>query len=695
MVAMSLPRSSLVRTALLLSSVLLAVACSEDRCATTECAIAGAVCSPDDGMCHCGSLAGAVCGEGEYCDASAGTCSDVPPPVCSAGTRWEPGTQAFAESTSWGIEGALGSRIEAVDYDGDGWTDLLVRGIPAGWEEFTTGGARKTWLLRNTGEGRFEDVTEASGLLTPRGGASGGRPVEVVAWGDVDGDGDLDAYLGVNTVDLDGANRGETSEIMLQDEPGHFVVGPDSAIRSVELIDSPAAASFVDYDLDGDLDLWVGQHNYTSSSGAVVFQQDRLWRNDGTGRFDDVTIEAGLETEGWRLLADLNEARAHSRAWSSAACDLNGDGLSELLVASYGRAPNHLWQARRDGDAVVYANESIASGYAFDDDQTWQDNQFARCYCRDNPMAEGCAGVPAPVLAMCSPNWSHDNDRNAFRLGGNSGSTICSDVDNDGDVDLLTTEIRHWWAGPGSDGAELLVNEGGSDVRFTRPGREAVGLVVPHADPTVWDEGLITAAIFDFDLDGWADVWLGGSEYEGNYGLLYHQESALSFREVPITEGIDHHRAQGVVAADFDRDGDLDVIVGHSRARCGPPATDCYPTAQPRFFENVAGDGGNWAQLRLEGAGGSSVNGAAIGARVSVTAGGVTQTREVQGGHGHYGDQGDLVLTFGLGAACEADVTVRWPDAALTTESFRVSAGHRFRVRPGVRPVLDDVAAAD
>jgi hypothetical protein len=48
------------------------------------------------------------------------------------------------------------------------------------------------------------------------------------------------------------------------------------------------------------------------------------------------------------------------------------------------------------------------------------------------------------------------------------------------------------------------------------------------------------------------------------------------------------------------------------------------------------------------------------------------------------------VLTFGLGAACEADVEVRWPDAALTTETFRVSAGHRFRVRPGVRPTLDE-----
>ncbi len=688
MSAMFFSRSSLVSTLLALSSSLFALACSEDRCALIECAVAGAVCSPDDGMCHCGSADGAVCGDGEYCYAETETCSDVPLPVCGAGTRWEPGERAFEESTSWGLEGVTGNRIEAIDYDGDGWTDLLVRKIPAAFDDFAAGGARQTWLLRNTGEGRFEDVTEASGLLTPRGGASGGRPVEVVAWGDVDGDGDLDAYLGMNTVDVAGLNQGETSEIMIQDAPGHFVVGPDSAIRFVDQVDAPAGATFVDYDLDGDLDLWVGQHNYTSPGGTTYFRQDRLWRNDGTGGFEDVTIEAGLETEEWRDFAALDEARSHSRAWSSAACDLNDDGLPELLVASYGRAPNHLWQARREGGAITFSNESIASGYAFDENQSWEDNQFARCFCQGNPTAEGCAGVPAPTV-LCSPNWAHDNDRHPFRLGGNSGSTICSDLDNDGDIDLLTTEIRHWWAGEGADHAELLVNRGEADARFHRPGREATGLVVPHADPTEWDEGLITATIFDFDLDGWTDVWLGGSEYPGNHGLLYHQDGPLQLREVPITDGIDQHRAQGGAVADFDRDGDLDFLVGHSRSRCGAP-DDCYETTQVRMFENRAGDGGNWAQLRLEGAGSATVNGSAIGARVSVTAGGITQTREVEGGHGHDGEQGDLVLTFGLGTACEADVSVRWPDATLTTETFRVSSGHRFRVRPGVPPTLDD-----
>ncbi len=669
---------SLARSFVLSLSLL--VACEPagpDLCAEVTCALEGTVCAPEDGLCHCGDVTGERCEAGYACDATASEC--VIPDNCRASGRWSPGTTAFAEITdAAGLTGVLGVRMSAIDYDGDGWTDLFVRN-PSGWDDFGEGGTRFTWLMRNRGDGTFEDVTEASGILTPRTGLPGGRPVEVHAFGDVDGDGDLDVYLGLPNTDAS-RTMGETSEIMLQQADHTFALGPEgSALRRVEAYDSVASASFTDVDLDGDLDLWTPHHGFTTASGTFTFQGDHLYLNDGSGFFTDETDAMGLTTSGWTTLDVINEGRAHSRAWAGAACDLNGDGYPELLAASYGRAPNHLWQA--NGDGAGYTNRSVASGYAYDDNEVWQDDQFARCYCASNRAAAGCADVPTPTVG-CADNWNHDTGREPFRLGGNSGTTSCGDVDNDGDLDLLTSEIAHWWAGQGSDGAELVVN--GGDATFTRPGRDAMSIVMPHDDPGGWNEGIMTNALFDFDNDGWLDLFFGMSDYPGNHAELFHQDSALVFSEVPRELGIDHHRSHGVAIADFDRDGDLDVLLGHSRARCGAP-DDCYPTFQVRLFDNLLA--GNFLSLDLEGA---TANRSAIGARITVVAGGVTMTREIEGGHGHYGLQDDLVQHFGLGDACEAEVTIRWPIAGLPTQTFTVPAGHRFFVRQDEAPVLAD-----
>jgi enediyne biosynthesis protein E4 len=663
-------------------------------CARVTCG-AGAVCSEADGLCHCATPEGLVCVPGQRCGRVSGTlCEPDVEPVCTAGTRWAPGVQAFREATSaWGLDaiGAEGVLLSVTDLDGDGWADLLVRRGGTRSDVFDPDEpVRHHWVLRNTGLGTFEDVTEASGLLATRSlyEAPLGRPAELMASADVDNDGDLDIYTGLTNADPM-VSRRETAEVMLNAGDGAFAFGPtDNPVRREGQLEAASGATFVDFDRDGFIDLLVTHINTTEpGTGRVRFLQDRLYRGDGTGRFVDVTDEVGLGTEDWVEIPVLNEGRAHSRAWASAACDLDGDGLSELLVASYGRAPNHLWQAVLvPGDegggegAVRFENRSVASGYAYDDDLTWTDNEFARCYCQSDRSAEGCADVPPPRI-QCSPNWSHDQDREPFRLGGNSATTTCADFNNDGHLDLITGEIRHAWAGSGADGSEILVNTGESPVRFERPGNEATGLAIAHR-VAFWDEGHMTNAVLDFDNDGWLDLYQGASDYPGNRGLLYHQAAPLSFVEVPPALGVDHNRSHGVVAADFDRDGDLDLIVGHSRARCDATApNDCYATAQIRFFENVLGDRGNWLQLVLEG--GPGTNRAAIGARVSVTAGGFTQTREVGGGHGLYGTQGDLVQHVGLGAACEAEVTVRWPNAALTTETFTLAAGHRYHVVEG------------
>ncbi len=625
--------------------------------------------------------------------------------VCTDGTRWSAGNVVFVEATSqWGLDGVEGVRLAAVDFDGDGWTDLVVRRGGATPDDFGTQPAccatkdcaegtqctmRHTWLLRNTKTG-FEDVTQSSGVVTPRQGDPAlGRPGPLWAFADVDNDGDLDLYTGLS--ETKDAPQTETSEIMLNNGDGSFSLGPvDSALR-VETGDVTAGAAFVDYDRDGLVDLWLPQNSYNNSP-----RQDHLYRGDGVGRFVDVTDSLGMTTKSWNALSDLNEGLAHSNAWSALACDLNGDGSAELLAASYGRAPNHLWQGGNAANGWQFLNRSVVSGYAFDHRVDWSDNESARCWCKLHPADDDCEGVPAPQYIKCSVDadafrWNHQYDRQAFRLGGNSAATICGDVDNDGDMDLLTTEIVHWDVGSTSDPSELLFNDGQFETVFARPGNEATGLTREH-DVVSWNDGDMSGALFDFDNDGWLDVYIGSSDYPGAKGLLYQNVDGSTFAAVPFTEGIDHNRSHGIAVADFDRDGDLDVVVGHSRSRCGG-ANDCYPTTQVRMFLNQFAQAGNWVQLGLTG--GDFTNRSAIGARVTVsTADGVKRTHEIGGGHGHYGAQQDLVLHFGLGTACEADVTVRWPDGALTEQSFTVLSGYRFLVTQGQEPeaIVDPLA---
>lgn len=622
--------------------------------------------------------------------AGGGVDNPLPPAICHAGgTKWQAGTKAFNDSTAaWKLDtiGVYGTRLAAVDFDGDGFPDLVVRKGGIIPDNFADPMGRTTWLLRNKHDGTFEDVTLASEFRKTRKGMDPniGRPGDVVAFGDVDNDGDLDAYTGLTN---DKAKpQTETSELMLNQGNGTFALGPEaSALRAKPPIyDVPAGASFIDFDRDGLLDLWVSQN-----SSAGVPQQDRLYKGDGKGGFVDVTVAQGLKTKGWSYTASgidsLNKGLSHTNAWSAAACDLNGDGNAELLAASYGRAPNHLWQSKGSSGGFQFQNQSVASGYAFDENQNWSDNESARCWCKLHPSDVDCEGVPAPKYITCKQDsdafrWNHQYDRNPFRLGGNSGTTLCADLNNDGKIDLVTGEIAHWDVGQSSDKAEILLNTGESDVHFTRPGIKESGLDRAHVNG--WNEGIMTSSVLDFDNDGWLDLYLGNSDYPGNFGLLYHQVSPGQFEAVPLADGIDHHRSHGSAVADFDRDGDLDIVVGHSHSRCDE---ECYPTQQVRFFENVMGQEGNYVELSLTG--GPLTNRSAIGARVTLVAGGVTQTREVEGGHGHYGMQDDLTLHFGLGEACEAEVTIRWPDATLTTQTFKLVAGYRFTVTQGEDPV--------
>lgn len=598
------------------------------------------------------------------------------PDRCTAGTVWSPGQPAFRDaSADWGLTeiNAEGVRISAADLDGDGWLDLFARRAGLKNDRFEEN-TRATWLLRNTGNRQFEDITRSSGLVRGKYEFDDkvGRPADVTVFGDIDNDGDLDAFSGFT-------NDGTVAEgavLMLNNGNATFEpYGPAVDFHKPLTKEAIGGAAFTDINRDGRLDLWIGY-------GAVdnVPQQDRLYVQQPDGRFVDETIARGLGSRPWSSPEDLNNALAHTNAWSAAACDLNNDGTPELLSSSYGRAPNHLWLSSPDR----YLNHSKASGYAYDNNQDWSDNLSARCYCEANRTAAGCESVPSPGNINCSSvrGWNHERDTQAFRLGGNSGTTVCADLNNDGHLDLLTTEIVHWDVGANSDASDILLNDG--HATFTRPGQQNLGLT--RTRPPGWNDGDITAAILDFDNDGRNDILVASTDYPDTRAHLYHQQSDGTFQAVPPNLGIDLTSAHGVVTGDFDRDGDLDLIVGHSANRCSSGSHCLEPGARHiRLFENLSAQNGNAIQILLEG---TSANRAAIGARLTASYNGTLQAHEVQGGHGHYGLQNDRLVHVGLGTACTADITVRWPNAEGGEAQATLQAGYRYLWREGQPPTV-------
>ncbi len=249
----------------------------------------------------------------------------------------------------------MGSGTALIDYDNDGDLDVfLVQGGPLQDGAGPPGRAQATSkLFRNdlpkAGDGRrtphFTDVTDRAGVgLTAYGMGT--------AVGDYDNDGDLDLFVTSFGPETLYRNNGDGSftDVTVQ-------AGVSDPLWST-------SAAFVDYDRDGDLDLFVanyldftiaGNKSCTDALGARDHcgprayrpVPDRLYRNEGNGRFSNVTESAGI-------------SKADGAGLGVAAGDYNGDGWLDIYVAN-DATPNQLWMNRRDG---TFADEGLLSGAA-------------------------------------------------------------------------------------------------------------------------------------------------------------------------------------------------------------------------------------------------------------------------------------------------------------------------------------------
>ena len=468
----------------------------------------------------------------------------------------------------------------AGDYDADGDIDVFI----------TPGDIGPNLLYRNSGLGVFTEVAAAAGLAFTATSTESYRHSSP-AFADMNGDGHLDLFIG--------GMFGDPSLIYRNNGDGTFSnVTPGSGIDTLEAKHNISAA-FGDYDLDGDLDLFV-THWGTQRNLLDVGDTEHLWRNDtsgGTITFSSVSVEAGISPSILTLPDPEKVHPDHDWTFTPTFARINDDLYPDLLiVADFNRT--QLFINNRDG---TFSNQT-------------------------------------DVFVL--------TDQNGM------GSAV-GDYDNDGDLDWFVTAIYEpnhlLW-----HGNHFYQNEGGVFVKRT----DELG---------VRDGGWGWGTCFmDFENDGDLDIYLtNGYDLEGEYHFdrsRAYVSSGGNFLDRAQTLGLDDtYQGRGVVCADFDNDGDVDILQLHLGSSFDSAAT---------MWRNDT-SGNNYLRVKLNG---YAQNTEAAGARIYVTVGSVTQMHEIMIGN-NYISQNPTIQVFGLGTASQADqVRVEWPDGTETIQSA-VNAG--------------------
>jgi len=492
---------------------------------------------------------------------------------------------------------------------------------------------------------RFVDVTIAAGLTYTHGYDYRGGMQDLdqyplvaggVAAGDYDGDGWVDLY----------AVGGDAGRNHLLRNRGDGTFSDESYAAGVAMEKSRGSGpTFADYDGDGDLDLFLG---------AIERRGPVLFRNRGDGTFEDVTVASGLHFELGPYI-------------SAAFGDYDRDGDLDLFVTQWGttledfnfpdrrREVEHLWQNQGDG---TFQPRTAAAGVAVRTTEL----VGLHWYWTFTPNFADINNDGWPDLLLASDFKTSQTFLNHRGVFEESTSSVISDengmgaavgdYDNDGDLDWFVSSIfdpdggtQDW----GGSGNRLYRNAG--DGTF-EDATDAAGV-----RDGAWGWGSCFA---DFNNDGFLDLFhVNGWGFEVGRAKFYEKPSRLflsngdgSFTDRAVEAQLDDRgEGRGVVCFDYDRDGDIDLMV----------ANNAQP---PRLYRNDSGPN-HYLHVRLRG---RAPNREAIGARVYVTTGGQTQMRELRAGS-NYVSQDPAVAYFGLGVATRVDrLRVVWPDQSHLEE---------------------------
>jgi len=482
----------------------------------------------------------------------------------------------------------IGCGCAFLDYDNDGWMDIFVLS-GSRFEGITEDATNR--LYKNNRDGTFHDVTREAGLAF-NGWCCG------VCVGDFNNDGNEDLFITGWGRNILYRNNGD----------GTFSdVTKEAGLASVPRWGT--GCSFVDYNRDGHLDLFVSNYlefdlakapspgstancqfkGVSVNCGPRGFAHGRhsLYRNNGDGTFTDVSVSSGIaEIKG-------------SYGLTVVTADFDDDGWPDIFVAC-DSTPSLLLMNNHDG---TFREEALLRGVAYSEDGQEQ------------------AGM----------------------------GVAATDFDGDGNIDILKTnfadDVLNLYRNVGKGNFEDVAADSGlaTDNRFVS-----------------WGAGLV-----DFDNDGATDVFIVTGhvypEIERPYPSYPFRGPRLLFRNLgngrfeEMLEGAGPalgqlHASRGCAFGDFDNDGDIDVLI----VNLNEP---------PSLLRNDTSGVNHWLKVKLVG---TTSNRSAIGARVTVTSGAASQTQEVQS-QSSFLSANDPRLHFGLALAEEARVHVRWPSGKWTS----------------------------